>query len=384
MSWLKVLVITCVFIISATLFGQLNMPYTYSYPEFNKEDSQNLYLQIENHNFFWNAEYFGDFVEGYTLAGFEIKPSLQYYFNSKFRLQAGVLTRKIHGAVGFYDVIPTISAHACLSDSFQIIIGTLKGSNEHEMLHPIYDSELLFFDRLQNGFNAPVENGFQLLYTNSWIKGDMWVDWEQFIVKGDTIPEILTFGLNTTFDVFKTNNTYIKVPFQFLIHHQGGQISNFDEAMLTLNNGATGVVIERNSSHSFIKKISMNGYLLWYNDITEAWQSYFNNGWALYPSFTIESGKIQLFAGYFYGNNFASPKGSYLFQSISDYKKSAYQKERQLIIGKFNYHKLIAKNVNFAVILDGFYDLKNSRFDMAFGVSIIANPQLFLAQIKSN
>ena len=373
----RVIVLSVIFTaLVSVVFGQLNFNYAYNYPEFNQSDANSLILEIENHNFFKDNEYFGDYIEGYTLTGFDLKPSLMYYFGSNIRLQAGVYLKKYHGIEKFNQAVPFVTAHAVLADSFQVIIGTLKGNVEHEMLEPIYDTELLYTD--------PMENGFQLLYSNRWFKGDMWLDWEHFIFRGDTVPEILTFGLNTHFNIMSIgNNSELRIPFQIMIHHEGGQISNFDEPMLTLNNGATGLTYIKKNNTSFIRQLTVNGHFLWYYDMTKVWQNNFNSGWAVYPSVILASDKLQFMGGYFYGNNFAAPKGNYLFQSVSNYKRSYYQKERQLITAKLTFQKSIVKNVIFAVSADGYYDLLVPRYDMAFGMSIFANPQFFLKNINT-
>ncbi|MBN2166620.1 MAG: hypothetical protein JW717_10115 [Marinilabiliaceae bacterium] len=362
------------FTISLVSFSQVNFDYQYLYPEFNRDHSEQLYLNIENHSFLRNNEFFGSYIEGYTLAGYDFKPSLFYYFNSKVRLQTGIHFKKYHGQS--YDSDPNffVTIHAVLVDSFHIIIGTLKGSVEHQMPEPLYDNELLFTD--------PQENGIQLLYNNNWMYGDLWIDWQQFIERGDTIPEILTFGLSTKFNLLSFgNSSKLILPFQTTIFHRGGQISNFDEPMLSLNNGASGLIFENRYETAFIRKTTVNAYFLWYHEMTNAWK-HFKDGWALYPSVSVENTSVQLMAGYFHGHNYASPKGSYLFQSVSNFNDSVYSLKRDLIIAKLAYNTKLAKYVNFAVTIEGYYDVTISQFDYSYGVSIFANPRFFLSKLK--
>jgi hypothetical protein len=356
--------------------GQISQEYSYSYPDFKASDDHALLLNIENHNFLKNNEYFGDYIEGETLLGYDFEPSLIYYPGSRIRLKAGVHMKKYSGVESFTNVMPILSAHAILADSLQMILGSLRGNVQHQMLEPIFDTEFLYTD--------PVENGIQFLYHNNWFKGDMWVNWEQFIFKGDTIPEMLTFGLSSSFQIFSNDQSRWSIPLQLMVFHRGGQTSNFDESMLTLNNGATGFTYEQDLALRYIKKIQINAQYLWFADLTEKWGLPFTHGYAWYPSVVLSNQNVQLMGGYFYGNNYASPKGSQLFQSVSNYNPNVYSPERQLLTAKFAYHYPLAKGVNVSALADVYYDLVAGNMEYAYGVSLHVNPQFFIAKLPES
>ena len=74
------------------------------------------------------------------------------------------------------------------------------------------------------------------------------MNWEQFIRKGDTIPEIFTSGVVLRKPLLSPDSKWsLNIPFNALVMHRGGQISDFDEEGISLLNLSTGVEIGRAS-----------------------------------------------------------------------------------------------------------------------------------------
>ncbi len=374
-EWMFRWILVLFFIISiVNAEGQLNQTWRYNYPEFGAGESNNLYFRIENNNFVKNNEYFGAFTEGYTLMGYAIQPSLMYYAGSKLRIKAGLHILHYSGMEEFTEIIPTFSAHAKLSEKLDLIMGGLRGDVHHKLLEPLFNPE--------NQYSRPIENGFQFLYNSEHFWLDGWVDWEQFIVVGDTKPEKFTAGISSEYK-FLTNHPDwdISIPAQLIATHLGGQISNFEEPMQSLTNLATGVKFSKSIGYGFIQRIGIASYGAWYQDLTEKSGLPFSNGHAIYPVAEIGYKYGQFMLGYWNAHNFVAPKGSHIFQSVSDYKTDFYQKQRELFNAKLTFSKDFLQKIRFSVMVETYYDLPNAQFDYAYGFNLVFNPNFFLKKV---
>ncbi len=360
--------------------AQVDQVWRYTYPEFGAGMSNNLYLRIENNNFVKNNEYFGVFTEGYTLMGYAIQPSLMYYAGSDLRIKAGLHVVKYSGMEQFTNVIPTFSIHTKLGDNFDLIMGGLRGDVHHRLLEPIFDPE--------NQYSRPIENGFQFIYDNEHLWFDTWVDWEQFIVIGDDKPEKFTAGVSTEYKFLTGNSDWeISIPGQLIATHLGGQISDFEEPMQSLANLASGVKFNKTIGTGLIQNVSLATYGVWYQDLTEKSGLPFSNGQAIYPVAEMGYKYGLLMVGYWHANNFVAPKGSHLFQSVSDYKvvdgsSYYYQPKRELLNTKLTFSKDFLQKIKFSVVLETYYDIPNAQFDYAYGLNLVFNPNFFLKNVS--
>ncbi|MCU4163693.1 hypothetical protein [Carboxylicivirga caseinilyticus] len=359
--------------------AQVDQIWRYSYPEFGAGMNNNLYFRIENNNFVKNNEYFGDFTEGYTLMGYALQPSLMYYAGSQLRIKAGLHLVKYSGMEEFTEVVPTFSIHTKLSDNLDLIMGGLRGDVHHRLLEPLFNPE--------NQYTRPIENGFQFIYDNDRLWLDWWIDWEQFIVIGDTKPEKFTAGISTEYNIRKDATDWqVSIPGQLIATHLGGQISNFEEPMQSLANMATGVKIRKEIGTGFIQRISLSTYGAWYMDLTEKSGLPFSKGQALYPVAEIGYKYGLLMLGYWHANNFVAPKGSHLFQSVSDYKvvnetSYFYEPKRDLLNAKLSFSKDFLQKIKFSVMVETYYDIPNAQFEYAYGMNLVFNPNFFLKKV---
>lgn len=371
-SWKVALILTlCVF---TNAKGQMDQVWRYYYPEFAGDASHNLYLRLENNNFVKNNEYFGNHTEGYTMMGYTIQPSLMYYAGSNLRIKAGVHIIYYSGLSEFTEVIPTLTIHTKLGDHLDLIMGGLKGDVHHRLIEPIFNPE--------NQYTRPIENGFQFIYDNNKLWLDAWVDWEQFIIVGDDKPEKFTAGISAEYKLINTDTGWnLNIPGQLIATHLGGQISDFEEPMQSLANMVSGFKLNKNIGYGFIQRIGLSGYATWYQDLTEKSGLPFTAGHALYPVGEIGYKYGELMLGYWYGNNFVAPKGSTIFQSISDYKPGFYERERQLLTAKISFSKDFLHQIKFSAMLESYYDIPASQFDYAYGFNIVFTPNFFLKKV---
>jgi hypothetical protein len=128
--------------------------YPESFYQESKLDSaqeNSLLFRIENSNFLKNNEYFGDFIQGYTLIGYFINPKFVYYPAANAKIEVGAHLLKYSGIDEFSKVIPTLRFHFKASKSTDIVIGTLYGSANHETIEPLFRHEYFYTENIENG-----------------------------------------------------------------------------------------------------------------------------------------------------------------------------------------------------------------------------------------
>lgn len=372
----RLIVVLCSVVLCWNIgYSQVDLTWRYYYPEFKENSDNNLYFRLENNNFVKNNEYFGDYIEGYTMMGYTAQPSLVYYAGSRLRIKAGVHLIQFSGMNEFTEVLPTFSIHTRLSDNLDLIMGGLKGDVHHRLIEPLFDPE--------NQYTRPIENGFQFIYNSNKLWLDVWVDWEQFIFLGDDKPEKFTAGLSTEYLLTSNESDFrLTIPGQLIATHLGGQISNYSEKMQSLANLATGIKLNYKIGDGFIKDIGLATYLATYQDLTgqSGWD--FSSGNAIYPVAEINYKYGTFMTGYWKAHNFLAPKGSSLFQSTSNYKTGYYSENRNLLTSKLSFTKEFMKQIKFSVMLETYYDIPASQFDYSYGLNLIFTPNFYISKVS--
>lgn len=362
-------------LLQQTIQAQVDQTWRYYYPEFRDSSDNNLYFRLENNNFVKNNEYFSDYIEGYTLMGYTIQPSIMYYAGSRLRVKAGIHILQYCGVDDFTEVLPTFSIHTKLTNKLDLIMGGLQGDVHHRLIEPVFNPE--------NQYSRPIENGFQFLYNSKKLWVDTWVDWEQFIFLGDDKPEKFTAGLSAEYQLNKPESFWkISIPAQMVATHLGGQISNYSESMQSLANLVTGVKFKHLIGDGFIKSIGASTYLATYHDLAgnSGWD--FSSGSAIYPVAEVEYKYGTLMAGYWHAKDFLAPKGSSLFQSTSNYKPGYYNEYRNIVTTKINFTKTFMEQIKFSATVETYYDIPANQLEYSYGLNLIFTPNFFITKVK--
>ncbi|MBN1251467.1 MAG: hypothetical protein JXR51_15285 [Bacteroidales bacterium] len=347
------------------------------YKDYNIDSSLNntLSLRIENSNFLKNNEYFNDIIQGYTLIGWFLNPKLTYYPVKNAKIEAGVHFLKYSGIENFTQAIPTLSFQYKAGNYTNIILGTLYGSTNHQMIEPIFRYEYYFTDN--------VENGLQFLFDTKIYKGDIWINWQQFIFKGDDSQEIFTFGLSNKFILNPKNETQqFYIPIQIIFVHQGGQINETSEKLITINNSAFGIGYSFMPNLSFIDKISAEQYYVAYNDMSTTYQSPYIQGFGLYSKLDAKLKNFNFNFSWWYSNSYISKRGHPVFQSLSTVYNGFSEKQRALISSKINYEKNIVKGLDIGVGFESYFDLYSHYADYWYMFYINFNRDFFIKRFK--
>jgi hypothetical protein len=343
-------------------------------------DSNKLYLKIRNANFIKDNEYFNNIVEGYTLSGFWITPSLEYHPGPNSTLEGGIHLLKFSGRDRFFKVLPVFTFSQQLSSNIILILGTLNSAQNHLMPEPMLDPERFYFKQ--------VDNGIQFLINSERIRSDIWFSCDSFIWHGDTIQEQFTSGTSSEFVLVKNSEWVLSLPVQTIITHKGGQINRPKKPIETLIDAGAGLGIEYLNEDGFIKSIRINPHFLIYNKVTSAELVPYKRGWALYPNIFIDANhQLFLKMAWWHSNSFIGPRGEAIYQSASTVAinqsvsipdSTKNEKSRNLFIAKIAYSKNLGKGISFNAGFEGYYDSNEKIFDYNFSFHLLYNGRFFL------
>lgn len=219
----------------------------------------------------------------------------------------------------------------------------------------------------------------QLIYEDKKYFADVWLNWQRFIQKGDSVPEVLTFGVSSSVNLTRPDSPLkISIPFQLVIHHQGGQIDVSEEKMIVSGNLATGICSEYSINSKLIKSIGANIYLIGYYDkLPDNSVRPYSNGWGIYPTFTVDASPFKAMIGYWNAKKFYSFEGEPLFASFNTDYPNDVLTNRSLITFKASYSKQLHKMLSIGVQIETYSDLDRGKTDYSFGVNLRFNGRLF-------
>jgi hypothetical protein len=377
------LLITC-----RTLQGQVN--------EEAVADPGTLSLKIKNINFFKNNEYFNpikisDFIlvsslpepvdkskwiEGYTLPGFFIQPELVYKPSGKVTIRAGAHLLKYSGTESFTLIKPVFSTSLNISKRTVLTLGTLSGCDRHLLFDPDFDSERLYTNY--------TEDGLQFTSSNDHFFTDTWVNWENFIFKGDSTREVISGGESFRYtsspvaDIF-----HFVVPVQLQVKHYGGQISNYREEVETFYNFVAGLRVNIDLGQ---KKISQAGieYLQFFNNVvSEGNSSVIKNGNASWLRFHYSRKALYIGAAYWKGHNFYAPEGNAIYASIIDFHSDYVIPERRILTNYVSVSLLPESYVELFLGLQTYYDLCTKKMNSSIAIHLNFDKLIRLTAVRN-
>ena len=330
-------------------------------------DSNKLVFSFEMIGFFKNNEYFGPLEKGRTLPGTKILPKFVYQANRDFRAELGAYSIYYSGEQEKQNdktYVEGIFARMQYSPrpEFSLVLGNIYGGINHRLIEPLYQWERQLVER--------PESGLQVIFQNERYFADTWINWKRYIERGDSVPEMLTFGVSLNAKLTKPKNyLQVSIPFQLLINHSGGQIDTSDEPMIVMGNAATGICVERFLKHSFFESIALKTYLTGYYDkLPNKEIRPYDKGWGIYPVVQINSPLFSLMTGYWHAERFYSLEGEHLFGSFNLDYPSEKIPVRKFVTCKLIYSQQLLKNLAIGAHVETYSDLKLRSTEYSFGL----------------
>lgn len=330
-------------------------------------EEQTIHFLLDGQLFFRNNEYYNDFQEGYTLPGFHITPQLEWNMQSRVSLYGGFYLIRYNGQQEKETLQAVLRITFRPNSRWTLSAGTLKGGERRGLPDPLYLSEKRFTD--------PIEEGLEIAYTGENFQAQAWIDWMTYIEPGDTIQEELISGLSGNLCWISNEKWSLESPFALLISHRGGQVSSYDDPLLTRYNALFGFRAVWKEPH-WSPFFGIRAYTFADNSSRNLLP--FNLGRALEWETGFEKGHFRLTAGHWNGLNFYSPAGNPLFHNVSQYDLQSYDKVRSIWTARGQYSLPLVKSIRMQLEGGLFYERANGRADHYLSLVFSFNERLLL------
>ena len=372
----RILIIILLFI--SLLEGVNSQVFQESY--YNRADSTTadgeLFLDLPLATWFYNNEYFNPFYKGYTLIGANIQPCLIYQSNSRLKFSAGLYLHRYYGNSQKTITKPLFNIEYNPLKNLSVLMGTYNGGENHGL------SEVLF--SFENHLTDIVENGILIRYANTFVKSETWLNWESFIMPGDTFQEKFTAGSSDHIRLLENSSWKLSLPIALLAHHAGGQINNklAHEHIKSLFNICEGIRISRNFSPGSLNNVFAE-FTLFHSlgDFIPA------PGLAFSAKTGIQLNHFELNAEYFRGNNFVSFAGNPLFCSwnkeVGLLKPDLYGGIQELLNFKAAFRQKMGPNSYMFVRFEGYYFTSTRKLDYSYSLHFQVNDFLRILSLRN-
>jgi hypothetical protein len=367
--FIRIMIALTLTVTVSELQGQ-NFYESYLPAHYDTADSGTVSIHFYNNNFIKNNEYFGPYAEGITYIGSIIQPEVTWSLSDKFSLSAGWYLRYFYGKDNFEQSLPVIRARYNFLPGARLIMGQLDGQLQHQYIEPMYNTD--------NYFSTNPEYGVQFLVDRKKFHTDIFMDWEHFLMPGDSLQEEIGGGFlaNVALNDLSENRG-LSAHFQSIIHHFGGQVDASAKPIQTRTNVALGLEYAFLPKLNLLNRITLSSFYIRAMDLSNTITIPFKSGYAFHNTVTFENKWIKLGTGWFHGYHYFAPKADYLFQSVSQFSNYYTTSGRDLITSKFEFGNEITKGVNLSIRFESYYDLQRKWNDFSYGLNIRVNAEVF-------
>ena len=315
----------------------------------SEENKGDLCLNIESLAFFKDNEFKGGRADGYTLPGFWLQPTLSLQPLGRIRLEAGIRLLKYWGADEypschyksiaawedngsrkFMHAIPVFRVQLQAARHFQIVLGSIFGGSNHNLIEPLYNNEY--------NLSADPENGVQLLLDTRHFNFDAWVNWENFIFRGDEKRETFTVGFSALPKAnARSSRIHTYFPVQILFRHNGGEINNpSGPRVQTLVNAAAGAGVLINTSNHIIPCMAIEAMGAYYGQQAGK-ELPVDNGYGILADMKARIWQLDVRLSYWYNHDFISIDGDPHFSAIGTADSEKIFKNNHLLKADIGY-----------------------------------------------
>ncbi len=329
------------------------------------------FIKIQNLDYMKNNEYYGPIADGYTLFGAQLNPQIGYQVSKNLSIEAGAFLRKDFGGKKLATADPTFSLRYHKKD-FKMIFGNINGSLSHQLIEPMYNFERVITNRL--------ENGAQFMLNKKHYDFDVWIDWQTMIYKESGGNEKVWGGLNANVGKLKCGNSEFKLPFQVTLLHTGGQIDTANTYSYTHWNANGGFAFSRTLNKRHLQKWTFDArYVARVSYLFTPAQSK-STGYGYYFNTGLSAFDADLLLSYWYGYNYVSDYGGFLYSSQSStvVYANSYKVERSVLIARLTKRIQLADHVYLTLRFEPDYDFGLEFFEYSYGFYISLDEHIWL------
>lgn len=336
--------------------------------------TKSLNFRMKSTGYFKNNEYKNAFVTGASLIGIYFDPLLEYHPDEKTTIRAGAHLLKYQGEDTFDRKVPVLTLQYDATPHFSLIFGTINGTVNHGLIEPVMDFEKYLTDNY--------ENGLQLLWNYTQFRSDVWLNWEQFLKPGDPFQEHFTAGSNSSILLLETKNFRITTPFSTVFRHKGGETDATNLPASTQLNLVEGLRLSWTFVDNFVKSAALTQNYVEFLEINPGDYVTIPYGHGSYTRAFIDT-KIGSFeAGYWKSNNFVSPHGMPVFQSVSQKDPAYLQSFREMLVLKYQFELNLTDYLKFALRIEPYYLYDTHRLDHSWSLYMVFDDEFLIARTK--
>jgi hypothetical protein len=353
-------------------FGQKNNGTFLSNEPFDPKASGNLYISVDNLNFFKNNELKTNYVDGYTLTGSWIRPKLLFYPDNKLRIELGGHVLKYNGRDD-YKLYPWYSLIYKPIKQLSFRIGNLDPDENHGLPEAIMESEHFLKDK--------PEAGIQAKFKNRRIKADFWIDWQKMIFDGDPYKERFVFGTVAQMKLYENKTKTLTFPLVFNGKHEGGEIDTDPGPVKTHIVVSEGLRYEYKTGGTLVKSGLLECSFLQSTYPKQETALPGKSGIAFYIQTAMYTDYGCFGSGYWFGNKFFTPLGMPMFQNGAIGKTEAVD-QNHLVVLTYRYERKIFDLTKFGFASDLFYNPGTRRLSNCAALYLMLNLDYALLKQK--
>ena len=343
---------------------------------------------VDAATFLRDAEFSLPYTRGYTATGFFVSPYAKHLIGRDAQVTLGVHLAGVAGSDGIRLWKPLVRLEYMPHDNVRLVMGSLYGTLTHRLFEPMLDRERYIYDHYEEGVQILAHLP---IFGRSGLTTDTWLHWEELLEPWQMKQERFTLGSSNELVLWSWEHKaqkglVLSLPFSFLGTHRGGQFSALDTCIESLFNENVG--LRMNLSLNQSSALALDIPLFFYQDISPKKYQAYDKGWGVWPQLSFDfplSARMSagqspdgsrwhgrwhmlLQAGYWYGNQFIAPRGSYLFQSVSWHRKDFVAPEREMLTAKMGLENRYNDNFSMGLDAEFYYDLGEQGLDLAFGL----------------
>lgn len=331
--------------------------------------------------FIENTEYFNKIMEGETIFGFHLLPSLHCLINDTIGLKLGCFWDKPFG-----DKHPWAGIRPALSLYYKnkknaLIMGIFGLMDAPPTLvAPLFDSY----------YRRPFMEGLYFTLTHPMGHASAWLDWQQRLSTNKEQPEIFTIYVDADYHYKSLEQTTpFRLPLQLAIYHLGGQ--GIAVKTYSLFCAALGIALTYMPSHRFLQQLSWSSYLLGNRYVKEVDRP-FKGGWGHLHHLVIGTPYLTFGISYWHGNKFSSENMGYqLYQSIRTEKKDEQSQPkvihqepiRRLLLFSFYKNWEPYSGIVVEAAYRPYYDIKNRLWEYGFSFKLSYDVPILLKELET-
>ena len=338
--------------------GKLSAQVTPFFDRFPVIDSLNDGFSIHGHSlvYFKNNEYIKEAYPGFSALGANNELSVSYK-KQGHSFTGGIFYQFVFGRPLRSVVLPILSYQYKLTKDLKVVLGTLEGPAEHRLSQELQGVDAYLAN--------PIEYGAQFKFTPKWLDADVWINWRENIITGDSAQEKFTQGSNFNFHLLDKNDWKIDANATALFYHFGGQIDISEAHVVSLINYGLGISVSKKAG-------------IWNNTLSYNYSGFKNDeDYTLVPwdkgfghslTLDVDNNTWYFGVGYRKFDRYFTLFGDQVFSLINQFTGEIFGTKKELISGSISYQLLGDKNFNINIGSELYYNLPTSQLDYNYSV----------------